>query len=166
VLRWHDTRAANGSEIWQEHTHMNRSIKSTLVPAVLFAAAAFAPLAAQDPQPPYKRDLPAALRQQATVAEADAAKTAMAKIPNGRIQAVELENEGGHLLYSYELKVRGHSGIEEVNVDAKTGEVVNTEHEGAKAEQTEARDEKAQHARGGKPNKGGAVPEEGEGSVG
>jgi uncharacterized membrane protein YkoI len=48
-----------------------------------------------------------------TVAEADAAKTAAAKIPNGTIPAVELENEGGKLIYSYELKVPGHSGIEE-----------------------------------------------------
>ena len=121
---------------------MNRSIKYTLPLAALLAAAAFAPLAAQGPQPKYKRDLPAALLKQATVSEADAAKTAMTKIPNARIQAVELENEGGHLLYSYELKVPGRSGIEEVNVNATTGAVVNTEHEGASAERKEARDKK------------------------
>ena len=125
---------------------MNRSIKFGLLPAALFAAAAFTPLAAQGPQPPYKRDLPAALVKEATVSEADAAKTALSKVPNARIQAVELENEGGQLLYSYELKVSGHSGIEEVNVNAKTGEVVNTEHEDASAEKKEARDEKAQHS--------------------
>jgi hypothetical protein len=144
---------------------MNRSIKYTLLPAALFAAAAFLPLAAQSPQPKYKRDLPAALLKEATVSEADAAKTAMTKIPNGRIQAVELENEGGHLLYSYELKVPGRSGIEEVNVNAKTGEVVNTEHEGASAERKEAREEKAQHSRGTKPDKGEESGEAGEGGV-
>lgn len=122
---------------------MNRTMKYSLVPALLFAAAAFAPLAAQGPQPKYKRDLPAKLLKQATVAEADAAKTAAAKIPNGAIRAVELENEGGKLIYSYELKVPGRSGIEEVNVDAKTGAVVNTEHEGRGAEAKEARAEKA-----------------------
>jgi hypothetical protein len=144
---------------------MNRSIKYTLIPAALLAAAAFAPLAAQGPQPKYKRDLPASLLKQATVSEADAAKTAMNKVPKARIQAVELENEGGRLIYSYELKVPGRSGIEEVNVNAKTGEVVNTEHEGASAERKEARDEKAQHPRGTKPDKGGESDGAGEGSV-
>lgn len=109
---------------------MNRSIKHSLVPAVVLAAAAFAPLAAQGPRPKYERDLPAKLLKQATISENDAAKTAAARIPNGTIRAVELENEGGKLIYSYELKVPGHSGIEEVNVDAKTGAVVNAEHEG------------------------------------
>ena len=144
---------------------MKRTIRFALLPAALFTAAAFAPLAAQGPQPKYKRDLPAALVKEATVSEADAAKTAMSKIPNARIEAVELENEGGHLLYSYELKVPGRSGIEEVNVNAKTGEVVNTEHEGASAEKKEARDEKSQHSRGAKPDKGEESGEAGEGGV-
>lgn len=121
---------------------MARSIFRTLVPAVLFAAAAFAPLAAQGPTPKYQRDLPARLLKQATIKEADAAKTAQARIPNARIKAVELENENGNLIYSYELKIAGHSGIEEVNVNAKTGEVVNTEHEGPNAEANEAKSEK------------------------
>lgn len=122
---------------------MNRTMKYSLLPAVLLAAAAFAPLSAQGPQPKYKRDLPAKLLKHATVTEADAAKTAAARIPNASIQAVELENEGGALIYSYELKVPGRSGIEEVNVNAKTGAVVNTEHEGARAEAQEARTERA-----------------------
>lgn len=125
---------------------MARSIFRTLVPAVLFAAAAFAPLAAQGPTPKYQRDLPARLLKQATIKEADAAKTAQARIPNARIEAVELENENGNLIYSYELKIAGHSGIEEVNVNAKTGEVVNTEHEGPNAEANEAASEKAKAA--------------------
>jgi hypothetical protein len=143
---------------------MNRSIKYTLSSVALLAAAAFAPLAAQDPQPKYKRDLPEALLKQATVSEADAAKTAMTKIPNARIQAVELENEGGHLLYSYDLKVPGRSGIEEVNVNANTGAVVSTEHEGASAERKEARDEKAQRSPT-KPDKGEESGEAQEGGV-
>jgi hypothetical protein len=144
---------------------MNRSIKYSLLPATLFAAVAFAPLAAQGTQPPkYKRDLPPELLKQATVSEADAARTAAAKIANGRIQAVELENEGGLLLYSYDLKVPGRSGIEEVNVNAKTGEVVRTEHENASAEKKEARDEKAKHPRGEKPDQDAETSEPGEGA--
>lgn len=129
---------------------MARSITRTLVPVALMAAAAFAPLAAQGPRPKYQRDLPAKLLEQATVKEADAAKTAQATIPTARIKAVELENENGNLIYSYELKIAGHSGIEEVNVNAKTGKVVNTEHEGPGAEESEAKSEKSQtrHAGG------------------
>ena len=121
---------------------MNRIAISFSVPALLAFAAVAAPLAAQSSQPgSYKRDLPAALVKQATVTESDAARTAESHIKHGRIQAVELENEGGKLIYSYELKVPGKSGIEEVNVDAKTGKVVSTEHETPKAEKKEAAQE-------------------------
>ncbi|HEX7981438.1 MAG TPA: PepSY domain-containing protein [Gemmatimonadaceae bacterium] len=136
---------------------MNRSIKHRLVPAALFAAALAAPLAAQDPGPRYKRDLPTQLVAKAKVSEADAAKAAQAKYPNARIQAVELENESGRLIYSYELKVTGHSGIEEVNVNANTGEVVNTEHEGPDAEAKEAMQEKT-----ARKHAGGEAGEQGE----
>jgi hypothetical protein len=98
-------------------------------------------LSAQQPQPKYKRDLPAALMKRATVSEEQAAKTALAAMPNATIKAVELEDEDGRLIYSYELKVPGHSGIEEVNVNAKTGAVVNTEHESPAAERGEAKQE-------------------------
>jgi uncharacterized membrane protein YkoI len=107
---------------------------------LLAASAGVSSLAAQ--QPTYKRDLPAALMKQATVTEPAAARLALASVRNGQIQAVELENEGGRLLYSYELKVPGRSGIEEVNVNAKTGKVVNTEHESPAAEGKEAAKEK------------------------
>lgn len=121
---------------------MLRWIARSFVPAALVAAA-FAPLGAQQsPTPKYKRDLPAKLLAQATVKEADAAKIAQAKYPNAHIRAVELENEDGRLIYSYELKTPGRSGIDEVNVNAKTGKLVNTEHEGPKAEGKEAAQEK------------------------
>ena len=121
---------------------MFRTIARMFIPAALVAAAV-GPLAAQaGPTPRYKRDLPAKLLAKATVKEADAAKIAQAKFPNARIQAVELENEDGRLIYSYELKTAGKSGIDEVNVNARTGKLVNTEHEGAKAEGKEAAQEK------------------------
>lgn len=132
---------------------MLRSIARMFVPAALVAAA-IGPLAAQEgPTPKYKRDLPAKLLSRATVKEADAAKIAQAKFPNARIQAVELENEDGRLIYSYELKTAGKSGIDEVNVNAKTGKLVNTEHEGAKAESREAAQEKSAKRPSGETNR-------------
>ena len=99
--------------------------------------------------PPYKRDLPAALMREAKVSEADARKVALSRVANGRIQAVELEREDGKLLYSYELKVPAKSGIEEVNVDAITGLVASVEHETPAIEHGEMRKEQqeASHAR-------------------
>jgi uncharacterized membrane protein YkoI len=79
----------------------------------------------------------AALRKETKVAEADARKTALAAVPGGRVQSHELEREKGRLIYSYDIKVAGKSGIEEINVDAKTGEIVAHEHEDAKAEAKE-----------------------------
>jgi hypothetical protein len=110
--------------------------------ALVTGGALFGSIAAQQ-EPPYKRDLPAALMKRATVAESEAAKTALAQVPNARIKAVELEDENGQLIYSYELKVPGKSGIEEVNVNAKTGAVVNTEHETPAKERNEAKQEKS-----------------------
>lgn len=122
---------------------MLRLLARLSVSFALLAVAA-APLAAQQGSTPgYKRDLPARLLAQATVKEADAAKVALARFPNAHIQAVELENEGGRLIYSYELKTAGKAGIDEVNVNAKTDKLVNTEHEGAKAESKEAKQEKS-----------------------
>jgi uncharacterized membrane protein YkoI len=115
------------------------------IAAAMLAAASAAPLLAQGPTPHYKRDLPAALMKQATVSEADAAKAALAKIPQGHIKSVELETENGRLIYSYAIKVPSKSGIEEVNVNAKTGAVVNTEHEDAGSEAREAAQEKGSH---------------------
>jgi uncharacterized membrane protein YkoI len=83
----------------------------------------------------------AALRKEAKIAEADARKTALAVVPGGKVQSHELERENGKLIYSYDIKVAGKSGVEEVNVDAMTGEVVAHEHEDAKAEAKEKKAE-------------------------
>ncbi len=126
---------------------MAHPIKRTMLPlaaALLAVGTAGLSLAAQQSsQDTYPRDLPAALVKQATVTEPAAAKLALARVPQGHIQAVELENESGALLYSYEIKVPGRAGIEEVNVDAGTGRVHPTEHENPATERKEAASESA-----------------------
>ena len=121
---------------------MIRSMMQTLIAAGAITVAASTTVAAQGRSASYKRDLPADLVKQATVSETDAAKTVAARLPKGRIQAVELENEGGRLIYSYEVRIRGRSGIEEVNVDARTGAVVSVEHESPAKGRREAKAEK------------------------
>lgn len=86
------------------------------------------------PHPAYDRDLPKALLEHVKITEDSAAKIAQARVMNGTIRGVELERERGKLIYSYELKVPHRSGIEEVNIDAMTGAIVNIEHESPESE--------------------------------
>jgi hypothetical protein len=66
-----------------------------------------------------------------------ATAAAQAKVPNGTIRSAEIEEEHGKLIYSFDMKTEGKSGIDEVNVDARTG-IVRMQHETAKDEANEA----------------------------
>ena len=113
------------------------------VVATLLTVGVSARGSAQEAKPAAKKEATsqAALRREATIAEADARKTALAAVPGGKVQSHELERENGRLIYSYDIKIAGKPGIEEVNVDAKTGEIVAHEHEDAKAEAAEKKAE-------------------------
>ncbi|HKW47925.1 MAG TPA: PepSY domain-containing protein [Gemmatimonadaceae bacterium] len=86
----------------------------------------------------------AELRKEAKIPEANARKTALAAVPGGKVKSHELERENGQLIYSYDIKLAGKAGVEEVNVDAKTGDIVAHEHEDAKAEAKEKKAEAQQ----------------------
>ena len=75
----------------------------------------------------------------------DARATAMAKVPGGKLVKHELEKENGKLVYSFDIRVPGKSGVEEVQVDAMTGEVVSQTHESPAKEHQEAKQEKAEN---------------------
>ena len=111
----------------QRFTYLTARVSAVVAALALGAVVA----AAQGTSPSYKRDVPAKLAKQAKISEDSAAKIAHAKIPNGKIEAVELESENGKLQYSYDIKVAGKSGIEEVNVNAMDGTLVGVEHESA-----------------------------------
>jgi uncharacterized membrane protein YkoI len=89
-----------------------------------------------------KKDTPASLRKEAKISQKTARATALKEVPNGKVRSSELERENGKLIYSFDIKVAGKSGIEEVNIDAMTGAVVAHEHETPKAEKKEAAAEK------------------------
>lgn len=89
-------------------------------------------------QEAVKTDLPDTLLKLVKVSEHAARLTAQTKVPRGRVEAVELEREAGHLQYSYDVKVPGQAGITEVNVDAMTGAVIGVHHESAADEANEA----------------------------
>ncbi len=50
--------------------------------------------------------------------------TALARVPGGKVRSGELEEEGGKLIYSFDIEVAGNEGVQEVQVDALDGKVV------------------------------------------
>jgi len=98
-------------------------------------------LGAQTAKP--KNETQAELRKEAKVSFRQARATALKEVPNGRVQSSELEREKGKLIYAFDVKVPGKSGVEEVTVDAINGAVVGREHETPKMEMKEAAKEKA-----------------------
>ena len=87
----------------------------------------------------------AKLMAEAKVSKADAAKTALAKAPNGTIKEGELEKEHGKLIWSFDITTPDTKDITEVNVDAITGDVVSVEKESAESEAEEAAGEKSKN---------------------
>ena len=71
-----------------------------------------------------QKETQAQLQAEAKVAEAAAQKTALAKVPNGKIKSSELEKEHGKLVWSFDISTPGSKNITEVQVDAKTGKIV------------------------------------------
>jgi hypothetical protein len=110
-------------------------MKLASLPAV--AAMAFVGSVSQA-QGSYKKELPDSLTKVAKISESVAAIAAQARVPKGKIEVVELERENGKLLYSYDIKTAGKSGIDEVHVDAMTGKVVGFVHESPSTEKKEA----------------------------
>jgi uncharacterized membrane protein YkoI len=76
--------------------------------------------------------VPDSLVAKAKISEDSARAVALRRVPGGTIQALELENEHGRLIYSWDIKVQGKPGITEVHVSALNGKVFAVEHEGAK----------------------------------
>jgi uncharacterized membrane protein YkoI len=101
-----------------------------LIAAALIAGAASAQTAT------CKEGAPG-LAAKAKVSCADAQKAALARVPNAKVKSAELEEEKGKLVYSFDLEQRGKRGVEEVQVDAVSGQIVSIEHESAKDEAAE-----------------------------
>lgn len=118
-------------------------MKPMLIPSFLILATfgAVASAGAQSASP--KSDVPANLARQAKISLDSARTIASARLPKATVQSEELEREGGKLIYSFDMKTAGKSGIDEVNVNAMNGKLVGkVGHEGPAAEAKEA---KAEH---------------------
>ena len=98
-----------------------------------------------------KRETQAQLKAEAKITEEAARATALAQVPGGKVQESELEREGGKLVYSFDIKLAGKPGVEEVLVDAMNGQVVKREHESARKERAEAKKEAKEAKEAKKP---------------
>jgi uncharacterized membrane protein YkoI len=128
-----------------------RTLIATLATIAMTAVAAGAQ---QQPAPKYARDLPAKLVKEAKITEETAAATALKAVPGGKIDKMELEREDGKLLYSYDIKLAGKTGVEEVHVDAMTGKLLSNTHESPADEKAEkAKEAKAAAAAKTAPKK-------------
>ena len=113
---------------------MTRISAGALTLAIALAAPGV--LGAQTTKP--RHETQAQLQKEAKIPLSTAQATALKEVPGGRVASHELEREKGKLIYSFDIKVAGKSGIEEVNVDALTGAVVDKSHESAADEKKEA----------------------------
>jgi len=75
----------------------------------------------------------AKLEAGAKIPRATAEKTALAKVPGGTITGGGIEQDGGKLLWSFDVSTAGTNGTTEVEVDALTGAVLSADHEAAEA---------------------------------
>lgn len=108
---------------------------------------------AQQPRGHHKKvETQAELQKEAKLPMTEARAMALRTVPHSTIQAGEIEREGGKLIYSFDMKVLGKSGIDEVNIDAISGTLVSHQHESPAAEKAEAKaDAKAAKAAKAKP---------------
>lgn len=114
---------------------------SSYIPGIVLAAMVAATPAHAQEGGAVKESEPGLLRQ-AKVSPDSARRLALSRVPGGKVVESEIEREHGALIYSFDIKVAGHEGIEEVNVDAGTGVVAAPEHE---SDEAEAAEESAEH---------------------
>ena len=114
----------------------SQTIASSLLSLGLVACLSLGTAAAKD-----KED--ARLAAKAKITKAAAEKTALAKVPDGKVKEVELEEENGKLVWSFDLSRPGTKNITEVQVDAITGKIVSVEVETPKEQADEGKTDKA-----------------------
>ena len=114
--------------------------------ALALPASAFAQAPAK-PAPKPKVESQSELAKQAKISLEAATAVAIKEVPGGTVSSHELERENGKLIYSFDMKIAGKSGIEEVAVDAMSGAMIEHAHESPADEKKEAQADLAKEAR-------------------
>ena len=121
----------------------SRSLLVALAPTFIVIACSRPPAresAASTPTSSAQTDstpMASSLSDSAKIDSATARRTALTKVPHGKIVSQELEQENGRLVYSFDIKGSA-PGIEEVQVDARDGSIVSVEHESPAQQAKEA----------------------------
>ena len=84
----------------------------------------------------------AKLQKEAKISMDEAKDIALKHVTKGsKIESSELEREHGKLIYSFDIREQGRKDVTEVNIDAINGKLVAKQHENAKSEAAEKRQE-------------------------
>lgn len=110
--------------------------------AVAACTVLFAGSAGAQSSRPIKESTPG-LRHEVRISADSARATALARMKGGVIKDEEIEREDGRLVYSFDIKTAGRSGIDEVLVDANSGAVLSVKHESPADEAAESAKDKA-----------------------
>jgi uncharacterized membrane protein YkoI len=90
------------------------------------------------------------LEARAKISKSTAMKTALAKVPGGKVKEGELEEENGKLIWSFDIATKGSKDISEIAVDAITGAIVavatETPADQAKEKETDTAEKKAKQS--------------------
>ncbi len=78
------------------------------------------------------------LMKQAKLTKIEAEHIALGKVPNGQVKSAEIENEKGHLVWSFDIVTPGSKDISEILVDAKSGQIVSKQTETPRDQAAEA----------------------------
>lgn len=113
-----------------QHAFLAVALTASILPLSVFAA-------------PSEADLLA----HAKITKVQAEKIALEKVPNGKIESAEIENEHHALVWSFDIVKPGSKDITEVLVNAKTGRIVDvsTENPAAQAKENAADKAAATH---------------------
>ena len=119
-------------------TTKHRSVSLLAAAAALTLTAM--PLLAQ--KTTAKHETQEQLQAEAKIPMETARATALARVKDGTVKSEELEREHGRLIYSFDISTPKQSGVDEVNVDARTGKLVGrVVHESAAKERAEMKAE-------------------------
>ena len=77
------------------------------------------------------------LQAEARISKTQAETMALARVPQGAVKTSELEKEKGRLIWSIDITTPDSKDTTEVNVDAKSGEVIAVTKETPKQEKNE-----------------------------
>ena len=112
-------------------------MKSRIAASIIVATLGLAPVAVYAAP---KNETQADLQKEAKITMEKAREIALARVKGGKIESGELEREKGKLIYSFDIKT-DKPGVTEVNVDAKTGKVIDVQKENAAKEAAEKKQE-------------------------